>query len=301
MSRPEIVRQANDLAWSMWTELGVPGVLRRHQRVAVDPEPLVVASPRLAAGDPRLLELIYSWCADHEQRLSASRIQGLHQVAAPSVQRAFAELVATLRRDGAVRWSVDASAEPWSTSPERRPVQADLSRPALLRLRLRALCGVGARADVLAELLGRRAAWTRASDLSDEGYSKRNVGRILAELHEAGLVEGRTRGRTHLFRLPPSSSLDALVGAPRLRFPRWRLALDLVASVLDLADQSERSAATRRVEAHKVAERLRPVAQELGLPTPPPTKGDPQAWEGVMGWAVAQTTALAAGSSDAFS
>lgn len=301
MSRPELVRHANDLAWSAWTELGVPGVVRRHQQVAIDPEPLIVASARLAASDPRLLELIYSWCAGNEQRLSASRIQGLHKLAAPSVQRAFAEMVATLRRDGAVRWSVGTPADAWAAPPERRAVQVDLSRPALLRLRLRALCGVGARADVLAELLGRRAVWTRASDLSDEGYSKRNVGRILAELHEAGLVEGRARGRTHLFRIPSSTALDSLVGVSGLRLPRWRLVLDLVAAVLDLAEQSERSAATRRVEAHKLAERLRPLAQELGLPTPPQTQGDPQAWESVMGWAVDRATALAAGTSEAFS
>ena len=30
------------LAWSLWTELGVPGWSRRHQDWAIDPEPLIL-------------------------------------------------------------------------------------------------------------------------------------------------------------------------------------------------------------------------------------------------------------------
>ena len=297
MSRERLVSHATDLAWSLWTELGVPGVVRRHTGVAIDPEPLIVASPRLAAHDPRLLGLVYSWCADNDQRISASRLRGLAALAPSSAQEALAPMVATLRQDQGVRWSVPSPGEPWAAPPEKRLTQVNVSRPPLLRLRLRALAGVGARADVLAELLGRADHWVRASDLQDEGYSKRNVARILSELTEAGLVEMRVQGKTHLIRLPRTTAIGELVGATDLAFPRWRPILAVVLTVIDLADLSDRPAATRRVEAHKAAERLRPAAREIELASPPSTRGNPDAWDEVLTWAADQTSALATGDS----
>ncbi len=299
MASEELSAHALELAWSLWTELGVPGVVRRHTQVAIDPEPLVVASPRLATEDPRLLGLVYSWCADNEQRLSASRLRGLQALAPPVAREAFAAMATTLRERQGVRWSLASEAAPWPTPPERRATHVAPARPGLVRLRLRALAGVGARADVLSELLGRPGTWTRASDLQDEGYSKRNVARILSELSEGGLVEARARGKTHLFRLPRSSGLGELVGATGLVFPRWRPVLHVVLAALDLAELAERSTATRRVEAHKLAEQLRPVAQEIGLTPPPPTRGNPEAWDHVLTWASEQTAALARGESPA--
>ena len=112
-------------------------------------------------------------------------------------------------------------------------------------------------------------------------------------------MEARVRGKTHLFRLSPSSGLGELVGAAGLSFPRWRLVLHVVLVARELAEQSSRSPATRRVEAHKLAERLRPVAQEVGMTPPPPTRGNPNAWDEVLAWGSEQTAALARGDSPA--
>ena len=54
-----------EILWSAWTELGVPGVERRHRRVVADPEPLIVFTPALAANDPRLIEQAAAWCERH--------------------------------------------------------------------------------------------------------------------------------------------------------------------------------------------------------------------------------------------
>ncbi len=60
-----IQRHAADLAWSLWTELGVPGVIRRHASLVVDPEPLLVATPELARTDQRLQDEVLRWWKAH--------------------------------------------------------------------------------------------------------------------------------------------------------------------------------------------------------------------------------------------
>ena len=72
-----ITRLVIDLGWSLWTELGVPGVIRRHAHVAIDPEPLIVFSPWLLRHDARLQEEVVRWCVAHADRISASRLHGL--------------------------------------------------------------------------------------------------------------------------------------------------------------------------------------------------------------------------------
>lgn len=52
MRRETVTDAVSGLLWSAWTELGVRGVERRHERVAVDPEPLIVFTPALAGRRP---------------------------------------------------------------------------------------------------------------------------------------------------------------------------------------------------------------------------------------------------------
>jgi hypothetical protein len=63
-----------DLLWSAWTELGVPGVERTHQRFAIDPDPLIVFTPALAKDDPRLVEQAAAWCGRHGAVVSKTRL-----------------------------------------------------------------------------------------------------------------------------------------------------------------------------------------------------------------------------------
>jgi hypothetical protein len=42
-----------DLAWSLWTGLGVPGQIDNHGDCAVDPEPLILFTAGLRDADPR--------------------------------------------------------------------------------------------------------------------------------------------------------------------------------------------------------------------------------------------------------
>ena len=193
-----ITKNVTDLGWSVWGELGVPSVVRNHADVAIDPEPLIVFSRTLFSSDARLQEQISRWCSAHADRVSASRLQGIQKAVVPDVAKDFDELAEELRAHG-VLWAGRPSATRRTTTA--KPIELPTTRPALVRLRLRALCGVGARADVLAELLAHQGRWLVASDIDHLGYAKRSIARILAELADAGLAKARAERNTIAYEL----------------------------------------------------------------------------------------------------
>lgn len=296
-----IIKSAVDFSWSLWSEMGVPGVVRRHSMISVDPEQLIMHSPLIAASDPRLLELIYSWCATHHDRVSSSRLQGLFNVAPALVTCPFSTMASTLHLHRSVRWPFPERTGAWSEPPLIRKVNLQLSRPALLPLRLRAIFGVGARADVLGVLLSERDGWLSAADFEDLGYTKRNIARILSELLQAQLVDGRFQGNSRRFRLTHAKELSSIVGRDSVIQPIWSQIFALVTAAFELITFKDRSSALRRVEAHKSHEAVKQIAVHLRLPPPPETQANPDAWEGMMDWLSVQISSLASGSSFALS
>ena len=230
--------------------------------------------------------------------MSVSRLQGLVRDQPEVARRAFYALAATLREQHKLRWP-HGDAASWSTVPVVKTRRLPVERPALLRFRVRALCGVGARADVLAELLARSGAWTRASDLVDLGYSKRSIAGVLAELAEGGLAGQRGEGNALAFRLSQPAHLNDSLGAEGLRFPVWRPIADALPLFVDLARLESSEPIVRRVDANRRRDALVDVAHRLGVEPPPPTRGEPAAWEVLVGWAAQVAEALADGTSPA--
>jgi len=287
-----------EVVWSLFTELGAPGVVRHHQGIALDPEPIVVAAPSLFERDPRLRDQVYAWCASHAAHLSVCRLQGLSRDLPKPARRAFQGLAATLRVHAKVRWP--GSGEPsWAHAPEVKARRLPMERPALVRFRARALCGVGGRADVISELIARPGGWTRASDLTELGYSKRAMAGILSDLAEGGLAKQRVQGNALTFQISHPEHLRKLLVTHDLRYPRWRLIVTAVLSFLDLANLEPASASVRRVEANTHREAFRQLADEIGLDTPPVTRGNPEAWPELMSWATRVAAQLADGTSPA--
>ena len=68
-------RWALDLAWSLWTELGVSGQRRRHSEVGVDLEPLIVATAYLSRFDARLRDESLDWCVLNVSYVSSDRLR----------------------------------------------------------------------------------------------------------------------------------------------------------------------------------------------------------------------------------
>ncbi len=273
-----------NLAWSLLTELGVPGLVRHHPAVAIDPEPVVLLSSLLVEEDPRLRDQLLGWLLQHGSLLSVSRLGGLLKGGGPTLQARFSAVAQTVRAAGGPRLPTPTEAGPLAASLEPRSMSLPLGRPSLVRLRLRALSGVGARADVLAELLLRGNRWTRTVDLADIGYSKRSVASVLSELAEAGVVERVSQGNAHRFRLARLDALAALVADDGLERLEQVAVLRLVEVLLDLDGLRVLPGVVRRVEANKRHARLSTLAMLLDLESPPLVRGVEEAWELLVGW-----------------
>jgi DNA-binding transcriptional ArsR family regulator len=287
-----------DLGWSLWSELGVPGVIRHHAHVAIDPEPLIVFSPWLFRDDARLQEEIRHWCVGHADRISASRLHGLLKAVSPEVSAAFNDMATMLRSHG-VLWTTgtpSAAGPTTTTTPQR---SFPMNRPALIRLRLRALAGVGARADVLAELLAMLPVrgWLIASDLQHLGYSKRNVARILSELADAGIADTRADKNAVAFRLATPLLAELLQGQ-QLAWAQWASVFAFVEGIQRLRQDEGKSDAVRTVAAVKAATRFDAASATLNLTRLAFAADDP--WSGVIVWTEQQLGAIVDGTSPPF-
>ena len=278
-----------DLLWSLWSELGVPGQERRHRAVAIDPEPLIAWTPFLAERDPRLLGLAFDWCVAHSGQIAKTRFPGL---AARMPERAASALAAF---NGAlVRHGVDwrPRAAPAALDRGRAKMTLPMERPALVRFRLRALCGTAGRAEVFAALLavGQRAA--QAAELTPAGLTRRSVERLLGELAEAHLVavEGGARRRT--FRLNDRRALESLVHGAGLRWPDWHRALSLPAQLVELSAHASQSPGLRRVEAARAWPTLTGLGQSLGLAPPRGTAERADSFEALLDWGASAVAKL---------
>jgi hypothetical protein len=302
MTGDDLVHAVVDLTWSLWTELGVPGVSRHHAHTVVDPEPLIVFSPAIFEFDPRLRDEVFGWCAVHASHVSVSRMRGILKTMSASEQAKYASFTATLRAHSKVQWPTDNSATPWDSwqcPTGRWAPRLPMHRPALARLRFRAFSGVGARADVLCELLARQAKWTRASELTHLGYSKRVVALILSDLFDAGIVKGHSEKNARVYQLEDPPLWTAASNAQGLVFPEWAPIVQLALLALEFRRHSTKPETVRRVQASKMRPDFDRLGQELGLHTPPVTRGNEESWQHLMDWLVQQMRDVADGTSAA--
>ncbi len=287
------------LLWSLWTELGVPGLARSHGHFAVDPEPLLVATPWLAMSDARLQAEVMRWCVAHGDRISASRLLALAATAPPHVRQAFDVFAANLAAQSRVRWRPAAQHHGPRTKATKSPPSLPVTRAALVRFRLRAIAGVGARADVLAELISHPDTWVVASDLNHLGYSKRNVSRVLTELAESGLTRSRRSRNAVAFQLGELQPWQALVGGADLTWPRWAALFLLAVTAAELSAQTDKPEPVKRVAAASAQARLAELAAETSQPLPPDVRGQVAAFEMTMAWCEGVLADWAAGKTPA--
>ena len=313
MRSTELDTHAAELLWSLWTELGVNGVVRNHSWSAIDPEPLIVATPRLGTGDRRVLEEAGRWCASHADRLSVSRLEGLLESSAETTRNEFVSFSRWLRDQTGIKWPVERWVTKFETTPLKEGARArkksgrpserlslPLKRAALFRLRMRALAGVGARADTLVELVARATSWTSATDLQTLGYSKRNVARVLADLEEAEIVRVVRTGPAFKYRLDTAQRLAELVQPIPEAFPPWREIFELVVTVLDLTQIGQDGSVSSRVESSALHAGLAQMATALWLESPPSIRGKRELPDDLVEWSNDHVAALAAGDSPAF-
>ena len=295
-----------DLLWSLWAELGVSGWSRRHQNWCIDPEPLIFFTATHGDLDPRLRDESTDWCIRYGRFISAVRLKALLKKATPAAQQAFGEYAATVAAHSGLRWPGATEVRPHR--PSAKSQVETFSSASQLALRLRALLGVGARAEILRALLTWPCgdpAISAAALTSVVLYSKRNVLEELESLRMAGTLHVSAAGNRHIYRLQHPKALAALLGPLPSVCPNWIALFAVLEALLGLAAKEPGvDSVVRAVEANGVMQRRKAdlAAMTPSLhsvwPAPPssPANGGPLAWLASFdAWAIAFTEALATG------
>ncbi len=210
-----------EFCWDEWAQLGLLASTQRVSPWAADPEALIVFTLEIARADPRLFDEVLDWTLLNERLLSVRRLRAICTSAADRalVDAAIGWLARQRPRARLkVRYaSVETSLAPLfpgggpvteadpsfaaagllrpPLTPSRKSGAPDLVAPINLDLRLRAILGVGIRAEVIRVMLGMRAPWMTAQTLAQaSSYAKRNVHEALAGLAEAQVIHSFTVG-----------------------------------------------------------------------------------------------------------
>lgn len=293
MSSRDINELLAQLAWSQWTELGARGVERRHASWSVDPEALLVLTAALAELDPRLRDESLDWCLKYRRYLSRSRLRHALSGVHDDIRAAYDRYAATLSHAGASSWP--AKADPWPFTPTSKSELADLRRPALVRLRLRAIFGVSARAEIIHALTWQARDWVGSAELARlAGYTKRNIDDELDGLERAGLVEAALSGNRRLVRLLDVAALQGLVGPAPKHVPDWFVLVRVLTDVQMLAKRVEdENPQVRDVEATRLLDELARLARQPFVPRLP--AAGRSAWQRLDEWTLRLARQLASG------
>ncbi|TVR67642.1 MAG: ArsR family transcriptional regulator [Spirochaetaceae bacterium] len=281
------IKTARDMLWGVWHELGVPGTVRIPNLPVIDLDWLVIHSPFFAAGDPRLDEMVFSWCVHNHAMIGARRVRALVAEVPDEVSDTFWKWSAELRSQVRINWIEARQAV--STDRVVRRLRPDLLRPALTQLRARAVFGVGARADIICVLLERDGEWLRAREFMDQGYSKNAVTSVLADLTRAGLVSLRRTGNTDLYTLTARPELASLLRSRNASWLPWNH-LFHVTTVLSLLERHQtKPQPVRLVEASRAWQAILASVVALGWPEPPSTnKLSIDALGSLLAWGIEQ-------------
>jgi hypothetical protein len=168
-----------DLAWSIWTELGVQGHKRNHQNCLISLEELMILTAVLAEVDPRLRDESIDWCSQYHHFLSISRLKSLLKELKEDVLESFSKYSSTLNSLSNAHWPVFRETSPLKFILSHKSCLRPLESPALFDIRVRSLFGTGARADLISFFLTHEDIDFSISDTVVIGYSKRNLAEIL--------------------------------------------------------------------------------------------------------------------------
>jgi hypothetical protein len=257
-----------NITWGAWAELGVSGWARTHRDWAVDPEPLIIVTPLIAARDARLRDEALDWCIHNWRHISRVRLRNLLRTQSDDVTDAYAGFAATVNAHGGANWPAESQASAFATTGRSMPPA--LSRDSLIWLRMRAMFGVSARTEILRYFLTHergRASVTALAAAS--GYTKRNIADECTTLQRAGVLAVRTVLNRLYYSLDRDTQLRAFVGEPPAVLPDWTALFRLSRAVVHLSEAASRlPARALNVEASRALSDLEDDLDRLELALP---------------------------------
>lgn len=298
--KDELHEAIQDLLWRQWSQLGVAGyVEEKESAMVLDPEALLLFSSRWCQRDDRLYDVMVQWLSVRGGLINVSRLKALQKQSAWKAPSLLGKMAAEPALQDDKRWRriaeewCDASrgemqeptllaAEgkaPFSTRKisRRLPQQA-----ATALLRLRAMVGVSARAEVL--LLLMLSPYCPATELSARsGYSRSALHELLKEMVQGEAIEQETETPRGICLLLRESALwRTLLHLPETtEFPHWQHLYDALGLLWEtvanprlaaLSEQTQEAEWTRvyknSVRRHFMLSRLPSLLSDAGTPSP---------------------------------
>ncbi|MEX0657515.1 MAG: hypothetical protein WD080_00110 [Egibacteraceae bacterium] len=264
---------AVELAWSLWRELGVPAPVRRHTDWLVVPEPLILFTAALGDRDRRLRDNALAWCREHLLLISTRALRHTFTAEAWDVG-AVADFSAALGEHTPARWPGHEVGTAFTVAAEVPPL-ATLRAPSQLALRMRALFGVGSRAEILRVLLAEVPHPVTIADLARAAHAtKRQTTETVEQLDWSGAVVVDRSRQPFRVRLRQREELSGLLGEPPEVAPSWGPLLRLltaIASVLEDVESLPDDLAG--AELHRLLRTHAGQVSRLGLDPPAPESG----------------------------
>lgn len=221
-----------DLAWSLWTALGVSSWASPANAAVIEVEPLLAYTAIVGKDDQRLLREVSSWTVEQMPLLSLRQFKSVVRAQRWPLEGPIEEFGAVLAHATGKPWPGKG---PGPTAVPRgdRPAVADLTTPCALQLRLRSLVGVSSRAELVRVLLLADRPLT-ISELSDRvAYTRRQVSGDIDLLMRAGFVTRTSSSGTATVELARREIIREAVG-PLGRDVDWAPALHLLTGLRDL-------------------------------------------------------------------
>ena len=266
-------RELIPLLWRHWTALGVTGWADEEAQ-PVDPEALIVLTARIDDLDARLRDCATDWCiAFGASFVSETRLRHvIHEIARsdPRVDR----FMATVAANQGPAW---ASPIGGRTGYENRHKVhlTNLESSGRLVLRIRAVLGITARADVLATLAGASEAMPMVEIERRTRYTRRAIDNAVGPLALAGVlaVTAVSVRDTRVSLIERSPFVDWLGHGPAM--PDWVSRFDVILRVLALADALRGvPPPVVAIESRKAFGEMRAAIIRAGLPPPADATGD---------------------------
>lgn len=291
---PKFEEALAELAWSLWNELGVSGNRQWHQHCLISLEELIILTVMIADFDPRLRDEALEWCSKNHHYVSITRLKTLIKEMDEKVAAAFSVFAATINAIVPAHWPVFSKVNPLKFSPRREYELPNLKIPSLLQLQLRALFGVGARADLFAFLLIADVTDFTASDAARIGYSKRSVADLLDNLVLAGVLEASFTSNQKKYSLKDPRFLRSMIRDLPKTVPAWDIIIQfLVAAREIIMDSHGENLPTKIVKFQNIIK----IAQKRLHLTPPPVQSDLEVyWKNLSEWLLGYVRNISRGS-----
>lgn len=289
--------------WRQWSALGVAGHATSNDPWIVDPEALLLLSTTIARHDPRLFDEIFDWLQQNGPWINLQRLARLQKDHGLGERTILAALGQHLAKDSAhFKWKIltwRVAKDPPKTEPEalfhgvpllgspdeiflrwgwvRAPAtlrgmsqvpKAD--QPATFLIKLRALFGRMARAEVIGWLLTHESGHA-AEIASSVGYFPRSIQLVLNDLLVSGHVRAVRVGREKRFAIRRDEWRFLITWSDGTEFPRWIdwaplfSALAIFLDALAKPGLDEHSDRFQAIQLREALDRALPALAQAGL------------------------------------